>query len=206
MYNPKIIIADDHKIVADGLVALLSENFEIVAVVNDGIALIDAARQLQPDVIITDVVMPHLTGLDVLHQIKEERLRCKVVMLTMHSEPQMIRLALQQGAAGYILKDCAGEELIVAINEVSKGHIYISPAIVENLISIMNESRKDGVVQLTPRQRQVMRLVSEGHSMKEIGAILKISSRTVETYKYEMMRTLGVTTTADLIRYAVENS
>jgi DNA-binding NarL/FixJ family response regulator len=206
MFNPTIVIADDHKIVAEGLVALLTENFDVLAVVNDGIALVDAARKLRPDVIVADVVMPHLTGLDALHQIKEERMRCKVVFLTMHSEPQMVRLALQQGAAGYILKECAGEELITALHEVLKGHTFVSPSIQKNLISIMNESSKGSVIQLTPRQRQVMRLVSEGRSMKEIAAILKISSRTVETYKYEMMRTLGVSTTADLIRYAVQNS
>jgi DNA-binding NarL/FixJ family response regulator len=206
MFNPKIIVADDHKIVAEGIVALLEGSFDVVAVVNDGIALIDAARKFYPDVIIADVMMPHLTGLDALHQLREEGIKSKVIFLTMHSEPQIVRRALQEGSAGYLLKESAGEELITAVREVLKGHIYVSPSITKDLLSIMNESYKEPAVQLTPRQRQVMRLVSEGRSMKEIAAILKISSRTVETYKYEMMRTLGVTTTADLIRYAVQHS
>src|SRR5262245_854694 len=114
MFNPKIIVADDHKIVAEGIVALLIGSFDVVAVVNDGIALIDAARKFHPEAIIADVVMPHLSGLDALHQLREEGIKSKVIFLSMHSEPQIVRRALQEGAAGYLLKESAGEELITA--------------------------------------------------------------------------------------------
>jgi DNA-binding NarL/FixJ family response regulator len=199
----KIILADDHRILADALASLLSPHFELLALANDGLALLDEARKLNPDIIVADIEMPNFTGMDALHQLKKEGLKSKVIFLTMHAEPQIVRAALASGAAGYLLKESAGEELITAIHEVMKGNIYISPAITRDLLTIINERGKKSKDQLTVRQRQVLRLIAEGQSMKEIAAVLKISARTVETYKYEMMRNLGVKTTAELIRYSL---
>jgi DNA-binding NarL/FixJ family response regulator len=201
--KPKIILADDHRILADGLASLLSPYFDLLSVVFDGLALLDEVRKLNPDIVVADIEMPTFTGMDALHQIKKEGMKSKVIFLTMHAEPQVVRAALDAGASGYLLKESAGEELITAIREVMKGHIYISPAITKELLAIINEPNQKSRQQLTPRQRQVLLLIAEGQTMKEVAAILKISARTVETYKYEMMRNLGVKTTAELIRYAV---
>lgn len=203
MIKPKVILADDHRILADGLASLLNPYVELLSIVGDGLELLNDVRKFQPDIVVADIEMPNFTGMDALHQLKKEGSKSKVIFLTMHAEPQVVRAALESGAFGYLLKESAGEELVTAIREVMKGHIYISPAITRNLLTTLNETNQRSSEQLTPRQRQVLRLVCEGRSMKEIAAILKISARTVETYKYEMMRNLGIKTTAELIRFAM---
>ena len=203
--KPKIILADDHRIVADALATLLRPDYELSEIVTDGLALLDAIQNFQPDVVVADIEMPRFTGIDALHEIKKRDLKCKVIFLTMHSEPDVIRNALDAGASGYLLKDAAGEELLVAIREVLRGNIYLSPAVTKDLLTTLRETKRKSEHDLTRRQRQVLRLVAEGKTMKEIASRLKISTRTVETYKYEMMRTLGVKNTAELIRFAIRS-
>ena len=203
MVQTKILIADDHMIVAQGLSSLLKDQYEVIGIVKDGKELVEASRELQPDIIVTDLSLPFLSGIDALHQIRKEGIKSIVIFLTMHAEPHLVQEAIKEGAAAYLLKESAGEELITAIEEVLKGNIYLSPSITKAALGKLNGYEKDPASKLTHRQRQVLRLLSEGHSMKEAAAILNISARTVETYKYEMMRSLGIKTTAELIRFAV---
>ena len=199
----KVLLADDHAIVAEGLATLLKDHFDLLETVGDGSALIDAARKLRPDVIVTDIAMPVLSGLEALRRLKATRNEAKVIFLTMHADAQLATEAFRAGASGYVLKQSAGEELIGAIQEVLKGRTYLTPLITKNVIANLTESTPP-TVKLTPRQREVLRLIADGRRMKEIGAILELSTRTVESHKYEMMRALGVQSTAELVRYAIQ--
>jgi len=199
----KVLLADDHAIVAEGLATLLKDHFDLLETVGDGSALIDAARKLRPDVIVTDIAMPVLSGLEALRRLKATRNEAKVIFLTMHADAQLATEAFRAGASGYVLKQSAGEELIAAIEEVLKGRTYLTPLITKNVIAYLTESTPP-TVKLTPRQREVLRLIADGRRMKEIGAILELSTRTVESHKYEMMRALGVQSTAELVRYAIQ--
>lgn len=199
----KVLLADDHAIVAEGLATLLKDHFDLLETVGDGSALIDAARKLRPDVIVTDIAMPVLSGLEALRRLKAMRSDAKVIFLTMHADAQLATEAFRAGASGYVLKQSAGEELIAAIQEVLKGRTYLTPLITKNVIANLTESTPP-TVKLTPRQREVLRLIADGRRMKEIGAILELSTRTVESHKYEMMRALGVQSTAELVRYAIQ--
>ena len=199
----KVLLADDHAIVAEGLATLLKDHFDLLETVGDGSALIDAARKLRPDVIVTDIAMPVLSGLEALRRLKAMRNEAKVIFLTMHADAQLATEAFRAGASGYVLKQSAGEELIAAIQEVLKGRTYLTPLITKNVIANLTESTPP-TVKLTPRQREVLRLIADGRRMKEIGAILELSTRTVESHKYEMMRALGVESTAELVRYAIQ--
>jgi DNA-binding NarL/FixJ family response regulator len=202
--RPKVLLADDHAIVAEALAALLKEHFELVGTVSNGIELVDAAQQKRPDVIIADVAMPVLGGLEALRRLKALKSDAKVIFLTMHADAQLATEAFRAGASGYVLKHSAGEELITAIREVLQGRIYLTPMITRDVITTLTEPTPRPAASLTPRQREVLRLIAEGRRMKEIAAILKLSTRTVETHKYEMMRTLGVESTAELVRYAIQ--
>jgi DNA-binding NarL/FixJ family response regulator len=202
--RPKVLLADDHAIVAEALAALLKEHFELVGTVSNGIELVDAAQQKRPDVIIADVAMPVLGGLEALRRLKALKSDAKVIFLTMHAEAQLATEAFRAGASGYVLKHSAGEELITAIREVLQGRIYLTPLITRDVITTLTEPTPKPPAKLTPRQREVLRLIAEGRRMKEIAAILQLSTRTVETHKYEMMRTLGVESTAELVRYAIQ--
>lgn len=199
----KVLLADDHAIVAEGLATLLKDHFDLLETVGDGSALIDAARKLRPDVIVTDIAMPVLSGLEALRRLKTMKSDAKVIFLTMHADAQLATEAFRAGASGYVLKQSAGEELIAAIQEVLKGRTYLTPLITKNVIANLTESTPP-TVKLTPRQREVLRLIADGRRMKEIGAILELSTRTVESHKYEMMRALGVESTAELVRYAIQ--
>jgi DNA-binding NarL/FixJ family response regulator len=185
------------------LATLLKDHFDLLETVGDGSALIDAARKLRPDVIVTDIAMPVLSGLEALRRLKAMRSEAKVIFLTMHADAQLATEAFRAGASGYVLKQSAGEELIAAIQEVLKGRTYLTPLITKNVIANLTESTPP-TVKLTPRQREVLRLIADGRRMKEIGAILELSTRTVESHKYEMMRALGVQSTAELVRYAMQ--
>jgi DNA-binding NarL/FixJ family response regulator len=201
----RVLLADDHKIVADGLVSLLKEHFDLVGTVGDGGALVDAARQLRPDVIVTDIAMPGLSGLDALRRLKGERLTVKCIFLTMHADAQLATEAFRAGASGYVLKQSAGDELIAAIHEVLQGRTYLTPLITKDVLTSLTLPADEPAVTLTPRQREVLRLIAEGKRMKEIAASLQLSTRTVETHKYDMMQTLGVQSTAELVRYAMRH-
>ncbi len=201
-----VLIADDHAVVAQGLAALLKGRFEIAGVVHDGRALLDAVQNLKPDVILTDISMPSLNGIDAIRKIRELQPLSKIIVLTMHDDPQLAAQAFRLGASGYLLKSSPGEELIGAIQEVSQGRAYLSPMIAKGFIGVLLGT--DGELphsagNLTARQREVLQLLAEGKTMKEIAAILHISPRTVESHKYEMMQILGVTTSAELVQRAI---
>jgi DNA-binding NarL/FixJ family response regulator len=203
-----VLLADDHVIVAEGLAALLKEHFTLLGTVSDGRALLSASAKLIPDVIVADISMPLLNGLDAVRQIRTTRPNAKIVILTMHVEPQLAIEAFRAGALGYVLKTSAGEELIAAIREAAQGRAYLSSLIAKDLIDILIEAKSPTPGEegpLTARQREVLQLVAEGRTMKEVASILHISQRTAESHKYEIMRVLGLETTAALVQYAIRN-
>jgi DNA-binding NarL/FixJ family response regulator len=206
MAIPRVLIADDHTIVAQGLESLLKESFDFVGTVTDGRALIEAADRLKPDVIVADISMPLLNGLDATRQLKSSGNSAKIVILTMHADPHLATEAFRAGASAFLLKQSAGEELVKAIHEILQGRAYLTPLIAKDMISVLMESKGEpsSEVKLTPRQREVLQLVAEGRTMKEVANILSISSRTAETHKYETMQVLGVKTTAELVQHAIK--
>ena len=206
--RPRVLLADDHRLVAEGLKSLLSAEFELVGVVEDGRALIEAARKLRPDVIVADITMPHLNGIDALAQLKQDDEGVRVVFLTMHPEVAYARRALEAGALGYVLKHSAPSELIAAIRAAMDGKTWLTPALAgEVLQSMKREPGKAGdpAASFTPRQREILQLLAEGRSAKEIGAALEISARTVEFHKYQMMERLDLHTSAELVHFAIKH-
>ncbi|HEV3115624.1 MAG TPA: response regulator transcription factor [Gemmataceae bacterium] len=203
MLHPKVLVADDHAIVAQGLGSLLQSDFELVGIVNDGRKLVETARQTRPDVIVSDIAMPLLSGLEALRLLRAEQISSKVIFLTMHVDGNLASQALRAGASGYLAKHSAGEELIQAIRQVLEGGVYLTPQIAASIARNVTESAMPTVPRLTPRQREVVRLIADGRTMKQIASELNLSRRTVETHKYEAMEALGVHTTAELIRYAL---
>ena len=205
MRRNTILLADDHAIVTEGLARLLRDHdFDVVGAVGDGQALINAAKRLRPDVIVTDLSMPGLSGLDVLARLKAEGIDSKVIVLTMHHDPDLATLAMRGGASGFLLKESAGDELIAAIRQALQGGVYLAPALTRDVMERMAGGSGASEPQLTVRQRDVLRLIVKGQRMKEIAANLGLSARTVETHKYEMMETLGLHSTAELVRYALD--
>jgi DNA-binding NarL/FixJ family response regulator len=204
--RPTVLIADDHVIVTEGLVSLLKDNgFDVVDAVSDGHALMAAAKRLRPDVIVTDLSMPELSGLEVLSRLKSEQISSRVIVLTMHSDATLATRAMRAGASGFLLKFAAGEELLTAIEQVLAGHTYLTPALTREVIAQMSSPQDDTAPRLTPRQLEVLRLIIAGRRMKEVAAVLNLSTRTVETHKYQMMEVLGVATTAELVTYAIKH-
>jgi DNA-binding NarL/FixJ family response regulator len=200
-----VLIADDHAIVAEGLARLLKENdFDVVGTVGDGQLLFDEASRLHPDVIVTDLTMPGLSGLDVLTRLKADGIASKVILLTMHNDADLATVAMRGGASGFLLKESAGEELLEAIRQALRGRVYLTPALTSGVMERMDSSTPAAAPQLTPRQIDVLRMIVKGQRMKEIAENLGLSVRTVETHKYEMMETLGLHSTAELVRYALD--
>jgi len=201
-----VLVADDHAIVKEGLVRLLTEHdFDVVGAVGDGLELIEAAKRLRPDVIVTDVSMPGLSGLDVLTRLKGEHVESKVIVLTMHQDGELATRAMRAGASGFLLKRSAGEELLTAMHQALEGRTYLTPVLTKEVIERMSAPPEQAEPQLTSRQLEVLRLILEGRRMKEIAATLQLSARTIETHKYQMMQTLGVESTAELVKYAIEH-
>jgi DNA-binding NarL/FixJ family response regulator len=201
MSRNTVLLADDHAIVTDGLTRLLRDHYDVVGAVGDGLLLIDAAKRLRPDVIVTDLSMPGLSGLDVLARLKAERVASKVIVLTMHHDANLAALAIRDGASGFLLKESAGDELLAAIRQVLQGGVFLAPALTKGVLE--RAAGKAGP-ELTPRQRDVLRLIVKGLRMKEVAASLGLSIRTVESHKYDMMETLGLHSTAELVRYALD--
>ena len=205
--RPRILVCDDHRLVAEALKSLLAPEFDLVGIVEDGRALIDAAGTLRPDVIVADITMPHLNGIDALVQLRQGGDHTPVVFLTMHPDVTFARRALEAGASGFVLKHSAPGELVAAIHAALEGRVYLTPRIAGEVLDAIKQGTGravDPVVSLTPRQREVLQLVAEGRSAKEIAASLSISTRTVEFHKYQMMETLGLHTNADLIHFAIK--
>ena len=206
--RPRVLLADDHLLVAEALKSLLADAFDLVGVVQDGRALLEAAAKLQPDVIVADITMPHLNGIDALVQLRQTGNRVPVVILTMHRDAAFARRALEAGASGYVLKHSASVELTAAIEAALKGKTYLTPQLAGEVLEAMKkgpEQTGDPTAVLTPRQREVLQLLAEGRSAKEAAAVLDISARTVEFHKYQMMETLGLHTNAELIHFAIKH-
>ena len=197
---PRTLLADDHMMVAEGLNRLLADHCQMVGTVLDGTSLVEAAVDLQPDLIIADLSMPGLSGLDAITQLRERGVTSKIIILTMYADPRIAKEAMAAGAVGFVSKNAAGQELVTAIREVVSGGTYMSPQVAAR-IDGLNASERP-VARLTPRQRQVLQLIAKGYRMRQIADALQVSPRTVETHKYEIMRVLGFKNTADLVRYA----
>jgi len=202
-----VLLADDHRMVAEGLKALLPNEFELVGVVEDGRAMIAAAEKLRPDVIVADIAMPNLNGFEALARLRKSHPNIKVVFLTMHQNAAYARRALEAGASAFVVKHAAPEELVLAIHAALSGNTFITPSLTkqvveqaENGASVKNESARS----LTTRQREILQLLAAGRSAKEIASDLAISARTVEFHKYQMMELNGLRSSAELIHFAIK--
>jgi DNA-binding NarL/FixJ family response regulator len=204
MSRPRVLLADDHRIVAVGLEALLAADYEVVGWAPDGRSLLDLVRSAKADFIVADVSMPGVNGIRALEQMRREGLDVPVIFLTMHAEPVYARLALEAGAAGYVLKDAAPHELLKALQVAAQGGIYVSTELAEAVFEAASTTRpkRDPATGLTARQREILRLQAAGNSAKQVARLLGISQRTVEYHRYQMMAVLGVKTSAELLRLA----
>lgn len=208
MTKPRVIMADDHALILAGMRKLLEEECEIVGMVEDGRALIEAAQKLRPDLILMDIAMPLLNGLEAARQLSKLVPESKLIFLTMHASPTYAAEAFQAGASGYLLKRSAASELSQAIQSVLHGQHYLTPLItkevLESVIKVSTQERgKPMSTTLTARQREVLQLVAEGRSTKEIATILSVSVKTVEFHKFRIMQQLDIHTTANLTKYAI---
>jgi len=203
----RVLLADDHKIVLDGLRSLLEPEFELAGTVGDGRALVSAAEKLRPDVIVVDISMPLLNGIEAVRQIKKLDKQVKVVFLTMHPDVTYAIRAFEAGASGYVLKHSASSELVTAIHEAIKGRTYVTPMIAGELVQAYKggsyRQAEEGQ-QLTQRQREILQLLVEGNSAKEVANLLNISPRTVEFHKYNIMSKLKLKSVSALIQYAIK--
>jgi DNA-binding NarL/FixJ family response regulator len=208
MKRTRVLLADDHKIILDGLKSLLEPEFELAGTVEDGRALISAAEKLRPDVIVVDISMPLLNGIEAVRQIKKIDPQVKVVFLTMHPDVTYAIRAFEAGASGYVLKHSASSELLMAIHEATKGRSYVTPMIAGELLQAYKGGtyrQGEEAQQLTQRQREILQLLVEGNSAKEVANLLNISPRTVEFHKYNMMTKLKLKTVSALVQYAIKH-
>lgn len=205
MKRPRVLIVDDHKVVAEGLVRLLSDHFTIVETVTDGSLVLDMARRYRPDVIVLDISLPGVSGLEVIHQLRHAGLESKVVVLTMHADASLAVEALSAGASGFVLKEAGGAELLGALEVVLSGGTYLPTDLTKDIVTMMVGATDPGRVELSAIQREVLRLIVSGQRAKEIAGALEISTRSVESIKYKTMQLLNVHSTAELVRYAVEH-
>jgi len=203
MSRPRVLLADDHRIVAEGLKGILAEEFDLAGIVEDGRALVKAARELRPDVIVADISMPQLNGTEALAQLKRDNPKVRVVFLTMHRDAAYARRALEAGAAGFVLKHSASTELVLALRAALQGRTFIAPELAAEVFRSRNAA--DPLAAITPRQCEILRLLAEGKSAKEIGSALGLSARTVEDHKYRLMESLRIENNAELIHFAIKH-
>jgi len=206
MNRPRLLLADDHRIVVEGLRSILTPEYDLVGIVENGRDLIDAVRRLTPDVIVADITMPQLNGLDAVTQLRQEGCQAKIVFLTMHKDATYAARALAVGAAGFVLKHSASTELLTAIRAALSGQTYVTREIAERLErSTSARATSLKAPTLTPRQREVLQLFAEGRSAREVAKVLQISTRTAENHKARITDLLNLTTTADLVQYALRH-
>lgn len=208
MNRPRVLLADDHRMMAEGLRRLLDPEFELVGIVEDGLALVEATKKLRPDIIIADITMPLLNGLDAVALVRKEYPRVKFVILTMHREVAYARRALDAGASAFLLKHSAPEELVTALRAALAGKTYLTPTLAGEILREMKRdpgAARDPITPLTPRQREILQLFAEGRSAKEIAGLLSISARTVEFHKYKLMETLSLHNNSDLTHFAIKH-
>ena len=204
MPGPRVLLADDHNMLLGAFEKLLSSECEIVGTASDGRTLVAEAQRLKPDVVVLDIAMPLLNGLDAGRQIKTLRKSIKLVFVTMNEDSDLAAEAFRAGASAYLLKRSAASELLVAIREVMKGRSYVTPLVTEGLVgSFMDAANRKPSHDLTPRQREVLQLLAEGHSMKQVAALLNVTPRTVAFHKYRMMEQLNIRSNAELIQFAI---
>jgi DNA-binding NarL/FixJ family response regulator len=201
----RVLLADDHTLVAEAFKRLLEPEFEVVGTVGDGRALLRVAPELKPDVVLVDLNMPLLNGLDASEQLKQLLPRTKIIVLTMNEDAEIAHETLRTWASGYLLKKSAGSELLRAVREVLNGAKYVTPALEDELAELIStDSRPEAARALTPRQREVLQLLAEGHTMKEAAAILNVATRTVAFHKYRIMHEFGLENNSDLLRLAIK--
>jgi DNA-binding NarL/FixJ family response regulator len=204
----RVLIADDHTIVRQGLETILGEDFEVVGAVADGRTLVRDASRLSPDAIVLDISMPELNGIEATRQLRQAGVRAKVIILTMHVDVTYATEVLEAGASAYVLKNSPAAELVKAIREALRGGRYVSPQVADDVLPfLLNGAHQMNkrISKLTPRQREVLQLLAEGHTNKEIANTLDVSPRTIEFHKYRMMQDLGLHSTAELTRYALRH-
>ncbi|MBI1395188.1 MAG: response regulator [Betaproteobacteria bacterium] len=207
--STRIILADDHRIIREGLASLLREepDFEIVGEAGDGASVVRLARECRPDIVITDVSMPGLNGIEAIRRILDDAPGVKTLCLSVHDEKRLVAAVMDAGASGYLLKDCAFEELLRAVRTVLAGQVYISPGVAGVLMQDFRDRRSGGGASaysdLTSREREVVQLIAEGHSTKEIAERLHVSAKTIGTHREHIMEKLRVSGTAELTRYAI---
>ena len=206
MSRPRVLLADDHTLLLGAFEKLLSEDCDVVGQVSDGRALVAAAEELKPDIVVLDISMPLLNGLEAARQIKRKLPGTKLVFVTMNEDTDLAADAFRAGASGYLLKQSATSELMAAIRQVMEGRSYVTPLITEGLMgSLMNHDETTGSHDLTPRQREVLQLLAEGRSMKEVASLLSLTPRTVAFHKYRIMEQLKIKSSAELVQYAVKH-
>ena len=207
MKKLRILLGDDHPLVLNGIKALLEPHYDVVGCVSDGRQLVESATTSQPDLVVADVSMPQMNGLDAAKQIRTLAPETKVVFVSMHADPMYLRRALQVGASGYVLKAGVIEELLDAIHEVTKGRVYVSPGFgvdITSNIAVLADSNSRTADELTDRQREILQLIADGRLSKEIADILGISIKTVDFHRGRIMSRVGAHTVAELMRLAVE--
>src|SRR3954449_4795479 len=205
MPRPRVIVADDHTLLAEAFSKLLSAEFDVIAQVGDGRALVEAVRQQRPDLVVLDLAMPLLNGLEAARQIKQIDRSIRLVFVTMNEDPDLAAEAFRAGASAYLLKRSAGSELLTAIREAMKRRSYVTPLVTEGMLgSLMHPAGRERASQpLTTRQREMLQLLAEGKSMKEAANILNVTPRTVAFHKYRIMERLKIKTNAELIQFAI---
>jgi len=206
MSKPRVLLADDHALVLEGFKKLLEEHCQVVGTVEDGRSLLDAAKRLRPDIVVMDISMPQLNGLDAARRLRKIVPQTRLIFVTVHADPDYVNQAFKAGASAYLLKRSAGSELSQAIDAVKKGNYYVTSLIAKDLVqSAISETEPDSGSQdrLPARQREILQLVAEGLTLKEIASTLGLSPKTVEYHKAKLMEQLGLHTTAELTKYAL---
>jgi DNA-binding NarL/FixJ family response regulator len=207
MRPPRVLLADDHEILVDGLKSVLEPQYEVVGIALDGRALLEAAAKLQPDIIVLDIAMPVLNGLDAARQVKRSMPKVKLIFLTVNKDPYIVKEAFRAGASAFLLKQSAALELTEAIRQVLKGGTYVTPRMSEGLsnVSLRPPKDREHAPEPTPRQREVIQLLAEGRSMKQVAYALQITPRTVAEHKYKVMELLQLKSNSDLVQYAIKH-
>jgi DNA-binding NarL/FixJ family response regulator len=205
--RPRVLIADDHRMLVDALKRVIEPRCEVVGTVGDGRALVQSAAKLHPEIIVLDIAMPQLNGLDAARQLKLTMPEIKLIFMTMNEDPYIVGEAFRAGASAFLLKQGAAFELMTAIEQVLKGGSYVTPSASEGLtnISVREPRVRDHTPAPTPRQREVIQLLAEGRSMKEVASALQITKRTVAAHKYAVMELLQLKTNAQLVQYAIKH-
>jgi DNA-binding NarL/FixJ family response regulator len=208
MRRVRVLLADDHQMLTDALKNILEPRFEVVGMVRDGRALVEAAARLHPEIVVTDIAMPQLNGLDAARQLKSGMPKVKIVIMTMNEDPEVVGEAFRAGASAFLLKQAAAFELIDAIDTALKGRSFVTPSAAKGQeeISLRDPEDREHTAEPSPRQREVIQLLAEGRSMKEVASILKITTRTVAAHKYNAMGLLQLKTNAEVVQYAIKRN